>query len=570
MAGPRMARRWRIIWRGRGRNCRRRPASRHGEIAVRTEVVTLAVVSFVAIALAFQASSAPDAQKLGVGDRRGDDRASALTGDEAVQICSGFATDSAAIRRAIDRSLDFDLYMPEPSDDVLVVFFAGATIESVQPFLDSDQLLQQAARYADDSNIVTFLIRSGFDPNKAYGPGIQQDHRPKLRTGPLHHAAQYNPNPDVIDALVRGGADVYADGGGQLYTPLHYAAHYNNGAVVSALIQNGARPDDINGQISTTFRRSPNNNGNTALHAAVFNSDARVIDVLVEAGADVEQRNVSGFAPLHFAVVDGRAESIATLVRRGADPNAVITPLVEEGDQIHDCTGCNPIHLLVNSLVDARDFDEDFDLAHWQNLLQVLLDAGADVNARSQSGLYGGYSALRLAVEAELGPKVVALLLESGARGEPESLHAVFEDSFQYSGKYAGANDDRAVGSADNLEVLDLLIEKGVDVNSRGRCGRTVLHQAAFLADRQDSGLERAVERVIAAGADVNVRSAASPEYCLEGGATPLHEAASGSTDSAYAIASILVNAGADPSIVDWGGKDRTGRGQQRTYERAA
>ena len=504
--------------------------------------VTLAVASFVAGALAAQPSRAAEDQEPGVG---GDNDREFVSGD-----WRDTQTPSERIRWALDESLEYQL---EPSD-LLASFFRGATIESVKPFLGSGQLLQHAAGHADDARLVTFLIRHGFDPNEAFGPGIPaypQDLGPDLRAGPLHYAAQYNPNPAIVEAFLEGGAYIHAVGGLGLYTPLHEAAQHNNAAVVSALIEGGARHDAINGRISSNWSRGPNINGNTALHMAATNEDARVIDVLVDAGADVNRRNSSGLTPLHFAVLSKRAASISTLVRRGADPDAAITFIKEAaGDETHDCTGCNPIHLLVDSLI-----GDDSDVAKFEDLSRLLVGAGANVRAHvDEHGMYEGYSALRLAVEGEVGSGVVALLMELGARVEPELLHAVFEERFQYSGRYAGANNARAVGSTDNLEVLDMLIGEGANVNSRDDCGRTLLHRAVSLAHGKDHGLEQAVEKLIAAGADVNAHVVDSPEPCSGLGYTPLHEVAWKGSKSAYAIAAMLLDAGADPRLPDRSG----------------
>ena len=269
-------------------------------------------------------------------------------------------------------------------------------------------------------------------------------------------------------------------------TPLHYAARHNNSAVVSALIENGARVENVNGRISPGYVRAPNINGNTALHRAAFNENVGVINTLVDAGADVYRKNSSGFFPLHYAVLADRATSISALVRRGANPNAA-GALVEEEDQMHDCTGCNSIHLLVDSLT---TWPEEFHAGNFANLLKALVDAGADINARVKSpGMYEHYSPLRLAVESELPLRVAALPVEYGAHVEPELLRAVFSNVFQNSGEYAGANDYRSVGSENNLKVLDLLIESRVDANSKDSCGGSVLHRAASFAGNRPMDL---------------------------------------------------------------------------------
>lgn len=239
------------------------------------------------------------------------------------------------------------LRFPEPSA-ILADFFASATPASTQDYVRAKQLLQYAARYASDPDIIRVLVESGFDPNEGFGRGIPaypQDLGPEQHEGPLHDAARWNPNPSIVEALIEGGADVQAVGGWELERPLHYAAANNNAVVVSALIEHGADVDAVNGRISAYYIRSANINANTALHSAAFNDDASVIEVLVNAGADPHTRNSSGMTPLHFAVLGKRPASISALVQRGADPNAVVT-LVEKEEQMHDCTGCNPVHVL--------------------------------------------------------------------------------------------------------------------------------------------------------------------------------------------------------------------------------
>ena len=465
-------------------------------------------------------------------------------------------TPGERIALALDDPLDWA--PPEPSE-ILATFFHGATPESLEPYLDSEQLLQHAARYSDDADLIAFLIERGFGPSEAFGPGIPaypQDLSPEpVREGPLHFAAKYNPDPRIVEALVEGGANVHAPGGSALFTPLHYAAGYNNAAVVSALIQHGARVGDVNGRIASGWNRSANINGNTPLHAAAFNEDASVIDVLVDAGAVIRRRNSSGMTPLHFAVRAGRSTAISALVRRGADPKAKVA-LAEPEDQMHDCTGCNSVHVLVDSL-DADNVDP----AHVRELLTVLVDVGVDINAQIEGDLYPGYTALRLAVESELGPNVVELLLEFGATVEPDLLHAALAEVFQYSGSYAGANHTRDVSSADNLAVLDLLIENGADVNARAAradCGTTPLIRAAsFAFQPKGHGIEKVVARLIAAGADVNAQTVSHDESDCQGGVTALHKAAfwNGDEESGHAIASMLVAAGADPPRPDHDGK---------------
>ena len=489
---------------------------------------------------------------------------------------------------------DLDLWSRGWSD-VLASFFRGATPASVEPFLDSPQLLHQAARYADSAEVIAYLIESGFDPN-IQAPftvnGGPLSDSGSVGLGPLHYAAMDNPNPRIVEALLSGGADVHAVGGLLLNRPLHLAAGNNNAAVVLALIRNGADVNAVNGRVGGTLFRSPNLNGNRALHEAACNDDASVVDALVHAGADVASMNASGFAALHLAVLCKHAGSVSALLTHGADANAVIE-FVEEDDAMHDCTGCSSIHLLVNSLIDERGSKDEVDLAELEPIFAMLVEAGASVNSKVESrrswalsAMYAGYSPLRLAVEAELGPTVVAFLLEFGARAEPAYLHALFEETFQYTGMYAGGFDYRSIGSEDDLRVLDLLLEEEVDVDVRDRCGRTPLLRAASLAPRDDGGIERLIGRLVAAGADVNARLQDRIQELEDGGLiamtdtgiefendvdeeevlaifgecgsarafTPLHAAARHGW-AGHTIASMLLAAGADASVPNPQGK---------------
>ncbi|MFQ5974035.1 MAG: ankyrin repeat domain-containing protein, partial [Alphaproteobacteria bacterium] len=68
------------------------------------------------------------------------------------------------------------------------------------------------------------------------------------------------------------------------------------------------------------------------LHFAAASGDVRTAELLIEAGAELEARSVSGFTPLHLAASGGKLDMIDLLVARGANleatgKNRVRTPL---------------------------------------------------------------------------------------------------------------------------------------------------------------------------------------------------------------------------------------------------
>ena len=97
------------------------------------------------------------------------------------------------------------------------------------------------------------------------------------------------------------------------WPPLHLAAHFGHGDAVDALV---AARADVNA-------RSTNNEGNTALHAALAGrGDVRIVSRLLSAGADVNARAAGGHRGLHETAFRGNLELAQLLLAHGADAGA--------------------------------------------------------------------------------------------------------------------------------------------------------------------------------------------------------------------------------------------------------
>jgi ankyrin repeat protein len=59
--------------------------------------------------------------------------------------------------------------------------------------------------------------------------------------------------------------------------------------------------------------------GDTPLHVAATRGDARIIALLLDAGAEIDARGEYGHTPLHEAVGQGHIEAAKLLLSRGAD-----------------------------------------------------------------------------------------------------------------------------------------------------------------------------------------------------------------------------------------------------------
>jgi uncharacterized protein len=108
-------------------------------------------------------------------------------------------------------------------------------------------------------------------------------------------------DPELVDAISGDG-----------FTPLHLAAFFGQADAVRLLLARGATVDR-NGTGWMT---------GTALHAAAAGSHASVARMLVEAGADANNRQRHGYTPLHSAAANGDLESVELLLESGADASA--------------------------------------------------------------------------------------------------------------------------------------------------------------------------------------------------------------------------------------------------------
>ena len=316
----------------------------------------------------------------------------------------------------------------------------------------------------------------------------------------------------------------------------------------------------------------------------------KVLELLLDAGAEVDVRDNAGSTPLHWVAgffPGGTAYSIAAaraLVQAGADADA------------RNAEGWSPLHQVAR---EASWHSPDVPSAE---MVTLLVRAGADVNARTESG--------RTPLHLALGSAAVALrLLELGADREArdDSGHVADPMSCENFGSasfFARADGDLvarcsrtatrgggdplrdstlhvAAGHARDPGVIRALLQAGVPLDGWDGEGYTPLHRAVatgspavirtlleagadvgrrvevyearfswdpkdwtplhLAARNPDAG---AVALILEAGGDVNAR--------VEGYETPLHVAA---TNENPEVATLLLRAGADVNARDAHGK---------------
>ncbi|MFI1959854.1 ankyrin repeat domain-containing protein [Streptomyces althioticus] len=115
---------------------------------------------------------------------------------------------------------------------------------------------------------------------------------------------------DMVRLLLAAGADPEGRAGPyHELTPMTEAAMFGRAAVVEALIDAG---------VSTGAQRVRVPYVPLVLAATCGHTD--VVDVLLDRGADIEDRDFKGRSPLEWAVSSGQPAAVRLLLRRGAEP----------------------------------------------------------------------------------------------------------------------------------------------------------------------------------------------------------------------------------------------------------
>lgn len=352
---------------------------------------------------------------------------------------------------------------------------------------------------------------------------------------------------EVFEALLAAGAAITREPfAGKHDSTLHMAArsHIEAAEKVQALIDAGAPIDAL----SST--------GDSVLSAAIATGGGAAARPLLEAGADPFERDEDGDSLLIQAMTWSCADAVAALVEHGLDVN----------ERASDWRGLNPTPLILAASSSGDSAAK----------VRILLDAGANVEARTTNGI----SALHAAARQGNMEAVVALVkagadvnerhpeveeTESGSRSPgyppytPLMLVAYRGQSSTFMSDETGEEAIRALlgagadvnaalptgetalsyaVQAEQPEVVRLLLEAGADPNTEvgnGDDAEWMEFTSPLLLAIEFEDLE-AVTRLLKCGAHPNLR----PEHAMHG---PIHYACeTGRPD----MVKLLIDAGAD------------------------
>lgn len=221
-------------------------------------------------------------------------------------------------------------------------------------------------------------------------------------------------------------------------------------------------------------------NGSTALYEAVGYEYNDVVELLLSKRADVSAVNYGGMNPLHLAASRDQVMTVKLLLQ-GSSGVEIPARECKASIAAYDSEEQTPLHHAV--------------LSHNEDIIRLLLAAGADVNAGQEECDPPLYTA----VNCESPLNIIQCLLDHEARVSAMSSY-----------------EETPLHRATTKEIIDLLLKYVNDrstVDIRNLDGHTALHRA--LIHDLDDGI---VASLVEAGACVSIKDRNKK--------TPLHEAA--------------------------------------------
>ncbi|VDN03065.1 unnamed protein product [Thelazia callipaeda] len=318
---------------------------------------------------------------------------------------------------------------------------------------------------------------------------------------PLHNASSFG-HVDVVKVLLENGADAnVSDYWG--FTPLHEAAAWGKADICVLLLQHGASahsenadgktPQDLaDGDAKTVFTgdykkdelleaakngdeesllsyltpfnvscHAVNGRKSTPLHLACGYNRIGVVKILLEKGADVQAVDIGGLVPLHNACSFGHLEVVVLLLEAGADSQAEdlwnLTPLHEAASKGR---------LEVVKLLAACGADPTRRSGNSKAPIEFI----SDENVKKE--IIHEFLGYKIYASAQIGD--VLMLKNLLADRDPNYIHPCSKETPLHA--VAGSIHRR------RKVITDMLMKNGCHSNFRNKDGMSALHVAAKMS----------------------------------------------------------------------------------------
>jgi ankyrin repeat protein len=480
--------------------------------------------------------------------------------------------DMATVRALVSKKADVNAVDRDGSTALLWAVRAG-DVETTRLLLGAGAKPSLANRLGmtplalatanGDAAIISLLLAAGADVN---APDIAGE-------TPLMSAARSG-SVAAVRTLLDKGATIETTDRSSQQTALMIAVRENQPAVVKLLIERGAVIDTktrvgntpnwtlpnsvagfghgvgiVRGGLPPRGSRGPITGGMSALMYAARDGRLGIVLDLLAAGAKIEQTDPNGITPLLIAITNNHPDVARALIEKGANVKVV------------DWWGRTPLWAAVetrNMDVDNASFTNSIDRAPFLDLIQLLLDKGADPNVRMKevppirrsflrttgslswvdftgqtpfltAALAGDVTVMKLLLKYGADPKIptfegtTALMAAAG-------VNWVFDQTYDE-------------GQPALLEAVKLCYDLGLDVNAVNSMGLTAAHGAA------NRGSDDILRFLASKGAklDVKDKEGRSPMVWAEGVFLATHP--SKPKPSSIALLKELLAASAAPQV---------------------